>query len=70
MSLRDFFAAKAPEIDSDASPKYIAEALGIEVCAAPTSDMRAWFLWWRKVVALWSYAHADAMLAARTEPRP
>lgn len=67
MTLRDYFAAKAPDCPTD-GPE-LAAMMGI---AEPDwMNGRESFQWWIDAKAKWSYRYADAMLAAReSKPEP
>lgn len=62
VTLRDYFAAHSDGPSEWASAEYVALKLGIK----PPKAGEEW-AWWRRAEALWRYANADAMLAARGE---
>jgi hypothetical protein len=73
MSLRDWFAAHAPEqVDKDRTPPEAAEFLGVPLPGGFKEDEpngglspNDWRVWWLRVDAVARYQYADAMLSAR-----
>lgn len=65
MSLRDYFAASAPDqIGDDPDAEWTAKTCGIEM-PEPRGTPAEWRAFWIRCEAILRYRYADAMLRAR-----
>lgn len=66
MSLRDYFAAHAPEqLGDNAEPRWVTERTGIAEPKSPVNSPE-WGRFWAEAEVILRYQYADAMLRART----